>query len=307
MPDRPDISILMPNYNGQRFLDAAIRSTVAQTLTSWELIVLDDGSTDQSKSIVRKWMQKDARIRLEELEHGGIVKALNRGIELARADVIARMDSDDLMLPERLMFQWSYLKNHPEELVGTQALLCDPRMRTLGLLNPPEDHASIFHSCLSGMASSLMHPTLMASKSIFEQLGGYREDYRHIEDLDLYLRAANAGFTLHNLTKVPLLRYRMHARSISNSKNQLQMELKKKLLEEFEDQGTLQPDWQGLRKAECMLPKTRGEFFLRWSYIAHNNGQVRMAYWCLFRSLICPPYRLRNSLSVLRTFKSFLK
>ena len=304
MTNIPEISVLMPNYNGQDYLESAIRSTLQQTFESIELIVLDDGSTDASKSIIRSIQSEDDRLKLVELEHGGIVKALNRGIELSRGRYIARMDSDDLMLPDRLEQQYQYLEKHPDVLLGTQACLIDPKSRQLGMHSPLESHHDILQSCLAGMGSAIMHPTLMTSREIMLSLSGYREPYRHVEDLDLYLRAAAKGYQLHNLISTCGLQYRLHAKSVSNQKNALQMELKYQLLREFESQHVFTPDWAGMKRAENMLPRTRADFFRRWAVIAYNFNHRALAHHYAFRSMITPPLSWSGIIESLKIVKA---
>lgn len=307
MSAAPEISVLMPVYNGARYLDQAMHSVLEQRGPSLELIALDDGSSDATLQKLEHWKSQDGRVRIERLAHGGIVKALNRGIELARGRFLARMDADDVMVNGRLEQQHAFSQEHPDHLIGTQALLCDPKLRTLGLLNPPQTHEAIVDSCLAGMASALMHPTLFGSRSLFEQLGGYREAYRHIEDLDLYLRAARQGFRLVNLVQTPLLHYRLHAQSVSNQKNQLQMTLKRQLLQELEQEGSFQPDWEGLERAATMLPQTRPDFYRRWAVIAMTHQQKSLARHYLLRSLITPPISVSKSIESLKLLKGSLQ
>jgi len=299
----PTISVIMPNYNGGMFLRSAIKSVLSQSWQDLELIIVDDGSTDSSKEILKQQQIQDQRVRVMFLNHGGIVTALNTGIETAKGSFIARMDSDDYMMPNRLECQLDFLQSHPNTLCGTNAWLCDPKMRLLGSLNPPETHEDILKSCLSGMASHLMHPTLMASKQVFEELGGYREQYRHIEDLDLYLRASSRGFSLKNLTNVIGLKYRLHAKSISNQKVELQMRLKHELLSDIEPQGKLRPDWDGLARAEAMLPRSRSDFYRRWGMIARNHHQRSLALRYLVQSLFTPPFHVSKTVESLKLIK----
>ena len=110
----PVISIIMPAFNAGMFVSGAIDSIRAQTLQDWELIVVDDGSTDDTAQLVLNQVQQDLRIRLVRTTHAGIADALNRGIAQAQAPIIARMDSDDVSLPCRLERQVEYLNQHPE-------------------------------------------------------------------------------------------------------------------------------------------------------------------------------------------------
>ena len=114
MEYRNRISVLMPVYNARATLGAAIDSILAQTLESFELIILDDGSADGSSQLLKEYQLKDGRVKVCSIPHLGIIPALNKGLELAEGEFIARMDADDISLPQRFETQVAYLIQHPE-------------------------------------------------------------------------------------------------------------------------------------------------------------------------------------------------
>src|SRR6185369_3616134 len=117
----------MPVYNTERYLAAALKSVLAQSFTDFEFIILDDGSTDSSVHIVREFAENDDRIRFFPLEHRGYVSVLRRGLNHCRGEFVARMDSDDISMPERFEKQLQYLRANPDCVaVGTRVVLIDP-------------------------------------------------------------------------------------------------------------------------------------------------------------------------------------
>jgi glycosyltransferase involved in cell wall biosynthesis len=111
--DHPKVSCLLPVYNGEQFIEEAVRSLLAQTLKNFELVVVDDGSTDSTPRKLAALNAEDQRLRILRQANGGIVAALNAGLGLCRAGYIARMDADDVAAPDRFEFQADYLDRHP--------------------------------------------------------------------------------------------------------------------------------------------------------------------------------------------------
>src|SRR4051794_24772902 len=114
MPPPPPISVLLAVYNGGRYLRAAVDSILTQTFTDFEFIIIDDGSTDGSLATLREFAQRDPRINLVSRPNKGLTVTLNEGIALARGEFLARMDADDIALPQRFEKQIAYLRDHPE-------------------------------------------------------------------------------------------------------------------------------------------------------------------------------------------------
>jgi glycosyltransferase involved in cell wall biosynthesis len=176
----------MAMRNSERTLGPALRSLLEQRYQQWELILLDDGSTDASERIAQR--TGDARVRLvADGQWLGLPARLNQAVRMARGEYLARMDADDVAYPERLARQVAFLDAHPEiDLVGTRAMAFDDSGAALGLLPYQPDHAGICAQPRS--AFPLPHPTWMGRRAWFQRFG-YREQAVRCEDQDLLLRA----------------------------------------------------------------------------------------------------------------------
>lgn len=219
----PKVSVVMPVYNARRFLGEAVQSVLRQTYRDFEFLIFDDGSTDGSCKLLRQCANADPRIRLHFGSHRGHVYWLNVGIEQARGEFYARMDADDVSLPERFRRQVSFLDSHHEVLaVGCQTITISSAGLPIREKQWPTGHEEIEERLLDGYAG-LAHPSAMIRLSALRQVDGYREEYKVAQDIDLCLRLAEAG-RLANLPDVLLL-YRAHPASISHTKSALQRDL----------------------------------------------------------------------------------
>jgi len=177
----------MPVYNAERYLREAIDSILGQTFTDFEFIIIDDGSTDGSPEIISQY--KDKRIKLvRKARNEGLVSALNLGIELASGKYIARMDADDIALPQRLEKQVAFLDSHPDvAVVGTRAWRFDPAGRIIESMISVTKWEDV-HRYLRSSANRLIHGSVTMRTDVVRRLGGYRQQFRHAEDIDLWLR-----------------------------------------------------------------------------------------------------------------------
>lgn len=208
----PALSVLLPVYNGRRYLAAAIASIRAQTHADFEFIIVDDGSTDGAAAVINQAAARDPRIHVIRRPNTGIVGALNDGLAAATGKYVARMDGDDLAEPARLADQLAFLTAHPDCVaVGSATWLIDAGGDVVDFYTPPLDHAGIEQQLLVGNGGALIHPTLMLRRAAVHAAGGYRREYDRAEDLDLFLRLGRHG-TFANLP-APLLRYRLHTGS----------------------------------------------------------------------------------------------
>ncbi len=209
----PVVSIVMPVYNSERFLRDAVAGALAQTFDGFELIAIDDGSTDGSKAILDELAASDPRIRVISRPNMGISATRNEGTQLARGAFIAVMDSDDISLPNRLELHVTYLRAHPDSVaVGGRVLLVDPDNEPLcvsDLFEPT--HESICAAMLEGRSGAISHPSCMIRRDALRTIGGYDERYKIAEDYDMFLRLAEVG----RLGNVPetVVRYRQHLAS----------------------------------------------------------------------------------------------
>ncbi|HSZ55055.1 MAG TPA: glycosyltransferase [Tepidisphaeraceae bacterium] len=240
----PRVSILIPAYNAQRYVVAAVESMLAQTYRDFECIVVDDGSTDATPRLLAELAERDPRLRSIRVPHGGIVEALNAGLYAARGELIARMDSDDISLPNRLQQQIQFLDANPDVVaLGTKIILVDPYASPLWEIEVHSEHARIEEEMLRGNGWAIFHPTVVIRRNALDKAGVYRPEYQWSEDLDLFLRLAQVG-KLANLPDV-LLRYRQHFASVNRTKLELQMRRVERLLvDAYRRRGlTMPPDF----------------------------------------------------------------
>ena len=187
----------MPCYNVQGTVDDAVRSILEQTLGNFELIAVDDGSTDGTADRLRDWAGRDRRVRVLSFSHGGIIEALNGGLVACRAGMIARMDADDRAYPERLAKQVRFLTEHPDIAVVGSYVEAFPGdevqggfKRYLAWLNSLDTPALIARDIF--VESPLAHPSTMIRADWLRRVGGYQE-HGWPEDYDLWLRMHVAG------------------------------------------------------------------------------------------------------------------
>ena len=215
-PPAPSLSVVMSVYNGERFLAAAIESVLAQTWGDFEFLILDDGSRDGTARILADAAGRDPRIRVIARENRGLIAALNTLLAEARAPLVARMDADDIALPERFARQMAFLAANPDVgVLGTWTEDIDEDGNPYPLLAPdhPVNHAAFLAAVEAG-APLLCHPAVMYRRDLVLGVGGYHPAYRHCEDLDLWLRLA--GVT--RIANLPerLIRYRHYGQQVSS-------------------------------------------------------------------------------------------
>jgi glycosyltransferase involved in cell wall biosynthesis len=204
----PEVTVLLPVFNAAAATRRAIESIRRQSLRQWELIVVDDGSTDQTPKALRRIAAIEPRLRVLTIAHGGIVTALNTGLAAARAPLVARMDADDEAHPDRLAAQAGLLHERPEVgLAGCLVEFGGDRQRQAGyaqhvdwinsLLSPEEIKLNRF------VESPFAHPSVMFRRALVRQHGAYR-DGQFPEDYELWLRWIEAGVVTAKVPRVLL-------------------------------------------------------------------------------------------------------
>ena len=210
----PAVSVIMPVYNGLPYLSEAVESILRQTYSDFELLLIDDGSTDGSRRYIESL--NDHRLRLFFREHKGLIDVLNFGLSQARSDLIARMDSDDIALPERFQRQIEFMMAHEEVVVlGTYVQEIDHIGRPTGtVIAQPQQHEDI-QSRFTGIRrlNPIVHPSVMFRREAAIQCGGYCAAFPVAEDFGMWRRMARIG-RLHILNE-PLLLLRKHQNNIS--------------------------------------------------------------------------------------------
>ncbi len=210
----PAVSVLLPVYNAQRYLPAAVESVLGQTFRDFELIAVDDGSTDRSLEILRKYEAADPRVRIISRPNAGLVASLNEALTIARGAFIARMDADDICLPHRFQRQMDYLAAHPDcVLLGSHVVIMDQDGALIGQMPDIAFGHDNIDDALLRRGWPMVHPTVMMRADALRKAGAYRAETWPYEDHDLFLRMAEVG-RVENLPEV-LLNYRKHSASIS--------------------------------------------------------------------------------------------
>lgn len=223
----PAISVVLPCYNAAETLDEALASLTAQTFADFEIVAVDDGSTDATPAILARWAEAEPRLRLIALRHQGIVGALRAGMEVAQAPLVARMDADDRSHPERLERQLAFLECHPDIAVVSCLVAGFPAEHVRegfrvyidwlnSLVSDEEIRREMF------VESPLAHPSVLARRAWIERVGGY-QDRGWPEDYDLWLRLYLAGA---HFAKVPqvLLDWREHPVRLTRSDSRYSLE-----------------------------------------------------------------------------------
>jgi glycosyltransferase involved in cell wall biosynthesis len=207
------VSVVMPVRDGARWLRESIGSILDQTLTNFELLIIDDGSIDDSPSIIEAVARSEPRIRAMRQERQGLVAALNWGLSEARAQLIARLDADDRAHPLRLQRQAEYLDCHPDVgLVGTWANQVDEQGAVMRALKPPTNPQTL--KTLLNRTNPFVHSSVMLRTAKLQKVGFYRRAFEGAEDYDLWIRMSENA-TVVNLPEY-LVDYRWHSASASH-------------------------------------------------------------------------------------------
>lgn len=183
----PKVTVLMAVYNGERYLREAMDSILGQTFRDFEFLIVDDGSDDSTTAIIGSF--NDSRIRVIRNENNlGLTKSLNIGLRAAKGEYVARMDADDISLPERLERQVGYLDEHPDDaLVGCPADVIGKDGQIIRRSLTPAPSRRMLYLKLA-FGNVMAHSSAMFRRSVVEQLGGYDESYTQTQDYDLWFR-----------------------------------------------------------------------------------------------------------------------
>jgi glycosyltransferase involved in cell wall biosynthesis len=211
--------VIIPVRDGARYLGEALQSMLDQDLADIEVIVIDDGSCDNSAAIATSLGERDGRVNVVANRGTGIVDALNMGISLARAPLVARMDCDDVSMPDRLRRQVACFDADPDlQLLGTAGMQIDRDGKTLGPLDVPVGNEQLRDAL--ARHNPMLHPTVMLRTEAVRRAGGYRRAFTYAEDYDLWLRLSETG-KLANMD-ARLVKLRSHPGQISRVKEDQQ-------------------------------------------------------------------------------------
>lgn len=214
--NNPAISVILPVYNSDKYLARAIDSILQQTFADFECIVIDDGSTDNSATIIHSYTDNRI-IKAPNEGNRGLIYSLNKGIAAARGGYIARMDADDICMPERLMLQKKYLDENPGiSVVASAVIFINEEDKETGTW--PLDASTITpHDIKKRMPAEncIAHPTVMYRAAAIKSFG-YKPYQKNIEDYDLWLRMLNRRYAIAKIS-TPLLLYRVHSQSVTGT------------------------------------------------------------------------------------------
>lgn len=293
MTHNPLVSVLMPVYNAERYVAQAVESILNQTFQDFELIIIDDGSTDRSLEILQRYAAQDQRIHLTHSENCGIAKTTNKMLSQAAGEFVALMDNDDIAFPHRLAQQVELLKSQPD-VVGVSGALqfIDEQGRLLLTESPvPQDDQEVQSLLLAGYANNFPHPCAMLRRAALVKIGGYNEALVVAADLDMMLRIGEVG-KLTNL-KQPILKYRVHMKSACGQRYELYRQ---------EALAACQQAWQ---RRDIEGHFTSGEeeqirpgadrfsqhpFLVKYGWWAFNSGQRQTALLYALRAITSVPF-----------------
>ncbi|HEY5722731.1 MAG TPA: glycosyltransferase [Allosphingosinicella sp.] len=211
----PAVSVLIPVRNCASYLDEALESLAAQTFADFEIVVVDNGSSDGTRDILRAWALREPRLRAFRLRRPGLARSLNYAASKARAPLLARLDGDDVAAPGRLAAQVRAMRARPAlGLLGSAAELIDSLGRPIGALDRPTADAAVRRFLRTGCA--FVHSSVIMRRETFLAAGGYRKGLNVAEDYDLWLRMADHA----EVANLPdrLVRYRVHVGSATARK-----------------------------------------------------------------------------------------
>ena len=238
------VTVLMPVYNGTRYLREAIDSILKQTFEDFEFLIIDDASTDESASVILSY--SDERIRFVQNESNvGQVRCQNIGLDLARGQYIARLDQDDSSLATRLQRQVALIdSDHRLAVVGTWMSKVDENGHEIDLwLGKVDDYVEYLFTSLTN-SLPLYHPSVIFRRDAVMQVNGYDESLPYCEDQDLWRRLALAGYEARVIPE-PLTRYRIHVEQQSVSKSNIQSDnlifALERFMKEFVDEDAVRP------------------------------------------------------------------
>jgi glycosyltransferase involved in cell wall biosynthesis len=287
-------SVILPVYNAGKYLNAAIESVLSQTFTNFELLLLDDGSTDGSLKQLEYYANLDSRCKVYSRANRGVAATLNEGLNLASSDIVIRMDQDDISRPERFEKQMRYMVEHPEcVLIGSRAQLIDSEGLPIIVMGHCQTHEEI-DAGLSWGGAFIFDPTIVVRKSAVLAVGGYRAEYEYAEDLDLFLRLAEVG-RVANLPDV-LVEYRQHPSSMSYARRDLQYQSILATTKDARrrrnldmDEAEVAPQIAGMNVASSIPDVHR-----KWAWWALQGGNIATARKHAWRALSQDPLSLDN-------------
>jgi glycosyltransferase involved in cell wall biosynthesis len=220
MNNNPKISVIMSVHNGETYLRESVESILDQTYRDFEFLIVDDGSVDRTGEILASY--KDRRIKIITQRNQGLTPSLNKAIQLARGEYIARQDADDRSSLHRLEREFEFMQVHTDvSLVGTHVSFINKDGKEFGSWKPPESHGEI-RKCLLEEGNAFCHGSVMIRKACLEDVGFYREAFEYTQDYDLWLRISEK-YRVENIPDI-FYQFRRGPKTISRKKLSRQLD-----------------------------------------------------------------------------------
>lgn len=291
----PTVTVLMPVYNGELYLREAIESILSQTFSDFEFLIIDDGSTDQSVSIINSYSDKRIRLVSNE-ENCGLVETLNKGIQLAKGEYIARMDADDISFRKRLEKQVEFMELHPILAVCGTWYKKNIRGKIKIIQHLPLSNEEI--RCVLFFNSPIAHPSVMIRKSVINEHNmSYSSSFKHAEDYELWIKIIEIA-QIANLPDA-LIYYRQHSEQVSSynsiekreSTSKIRLTNLRKIniyatedeldLHNMISEGRIKKDKNYVNGAEQWLIKIKNRNHLARLFNNNEFGKVLLQRWAL--------------------------
>lgn len=294
------ISVVMPAYNAEKFIAQAIKSILLQTYSAFEFIIVDDGSTDSTLSIIEDYANKDQRIRVLIQNNKGVSEALNAGIKAAKGEWIAVMHADDVALPHRLERQIKAAEDNPRVIAwGAYAYHINEKGEILGLSRVGATSEEEFYELRQrGDLIHLIHPTAFMRRAAVVKVGGYNPAFDGSEELELFHRLSDYGPIL--AIPEPLLYYRIHGSSVTMHKF-FKMRIFTRYVrarQQAKAAGKAPPTWEEFLRAYRTAPLLKrlrryvddlSQFYYRRFAVAVSGEKYLQAAWFFTLSAVCNP------------------
>ena len=305
---KPALSVIMSVYNAENYLSEAINSVLKQSFEDFEFIISNNGSTDSTKEIIISYQKSDKRIILFDHEDLGFSNSLNQAINMAKTNIIARIDADDIMERHRLFEQYNFLKLNKEiTLISCLANYINENGEIIGKTFSDLDSIEVNQRYIKeGEPIGLLHPGTMYYKSAFLKVGGYRPEFAPAEDIDLWNRFNDYGYWAIVQQKI-LMNYRMIASS-EIGKNFKKSRMKYEWLREcmwLRRGGKKEILWEDFLEKEKKLPliiklnkyrKVQAKYLYRMAGIKYGSKKMFAFMFCLLGALILQPSYSINKL-----------
>lgn len=216
----PEVSVVMSAFNSEEFISESINSILNQDFKDFEFIIINDGSTDKTLSIINKYQKIDNRIKVINQKNFGLTKSLNNAVSIAKSNFIARIDADDISLPSRLSTQLKHLKSNSNlGFVFSNFIFIDKSGNKIQKKIISTNSYQVRYNLLKGI-NNIAHSSVMFRKDLFFEIGKYRNRFKKSQDIDLWIRMTDK-YEFSNVGSEPLILIRNHDNQISRNENDI--------------------------------------------------------------------------------------